>query len=398
MREKNRKDAGTAHRWVMLGVLLSLAWIGGFSAGCFADSDASPADTVSSDSVATEAEATETAVDEGSSKATQPSLPPALVDVRPVTASSTGSSLWVTGTLLSRFDAGIAAEIAGRLISVAEVGDRLAKGDALARIDHGSLDIQLRSDEAEIRRLEVRLEHLAKQVERVKALAEQEIATAYQLDDLDSQRAMAVQELEAARIERDRTQYLLSLTTIQAPFPGRVVERLAQPGDYVTVGEQVARLVDVDRVEVQARAPLTVAPWIREGMEARIQGGGLEGIGKVRTAVPVGDERSRMFEVRLEVSDVPWSVGTALKVLLPQGGSSEGALQVPRDALILRRGTTYVYVIDERKARRVEVTAGTGEGDWIEVQGALEVGDQVVVRGGERLQPGQNVEFVGQDG
>ena len=49
---------------------------------------------------------------------------------------------------------------------------------------------------------------------------------------------LAVQDLEAARIERDRTQYLLSLTTIKAPFPGRVVERLAQPGDYVTVGEE----------------------------------------------------------------------------------------------------------------------------------------------------------------
>ena len=395
MREKIRIDAESARRWAILGTLLTLGLIGCFATGCFSGSDASPAEPASSaDPVTTEAES----AGDASPEATRPSLPSALVDVRPVTASSTGSSLWVTGTLLSRFDAGIAAEIAGRLVSVAEVGDRLQAGEALARIDHGSLDIQLRADEAEIRRLEVRLEHLAKQVKRVKALAEQEIAAAYQLDDLDSQRAMAEQDLEAARIELDRTRYSLSLTTIKAPFAGRVVERLAQPGDYVTVGEQVARLVDVDRIEVQAQAPLTVAPWIREGMEARIQGSGLESIGRVRTAVPVGDDRSRMFEVRLEVSDVPWPVGTALKVLLPRSGETDGAFQVPRDALILRRGATYVYVIDQGKARRVDVTAGTGEGERIEVQGALEVGDQVVVRGGERLQPGQNVELVGKDG
>ena len=364
-----------------------LCWVG--MTGCVGGSNAAPNDAP-----------TEQAESTGSSKAPAPisDPPPALVEVRSVIAAGAGSSLWVTGTLLSRFDAGIAAELAGRLVSVAEVGDRLAEGETIAQLDHGSLDIQLRADEAEIRRLEVRLDYLGKQAQRVKALAEQEIAATYQLDDLDSQRAMAEQDLEAARIERDRTRYLLGLTILKAPFSGRLVERLAQPGDYVTVGEQVARLVDVDRTEVQARAPLALAPWIQEGMEVQIQGGGFESIGRVRAAVPVGDERSRMFEIRLEVSNVPWPVGAALKVLLPQGGQAEaGAVQIPRDALILRRDATYVFVVEEGIARRVDVVAGAGDGDWIEAQGNLQVGARVVIRGGERLQSGQNVELVGED-
>ncbi len=65
---------------------------------------------------------------------------------------------------------------------------------------------------------------------------------------------------------------------------------------------------------------------------------------------------------------------------------------VPRDALVLRANASRVYRInDDELAEPVDVVLGNADGKWIEVSGDLTAGDRVVIRGGERLRPGQKV-------
>jgi hypothetical protein len=69
-------------------------------------------------------------------------------------------------------------------------------------------------------------------------------------------------------------------------------------------------------------------------------------------------------------------------------------LAIPRDALVLRRDGTTVYRVDaEGLAQRVPVTTGIAVGPLIEVDG-IQSGDRVVIRGGERLRPGQSVTII----
>ena len=80
-----------------------------------------------------------------------------------------------------------------------------------------------------------------------------------------------------------------------------------------------------------------------------------------------------------------------MRVSLPQSGTRT-AVSVPRDALILRQGSVYVYrLAADGTVERVDVETGIGNGTRIEVRGEVSPGDRVVVRGGERLQPGQAV-------
>ena len=336
------------------------------------------------------------------------SLPATEVRVEEAVGRAVDARLWIPGTVVSRHDAEISAEVAGPLTEVAEVGDEVTRGDVLARVDDAALRLRLRADEAEIRRLEAQIDYLDRQLKRMDTLNREQIAARTQLDELMSQKAMAEQDLESARVQRDTTAFQIERSSLRAPFPGRVVARLASPGSFVGVGDPVVRLVDTGRVEVRAQAPLTSAPRVRNGMTLELEGpGGPPGVssvsGTVRAAVPVGDERSRNFELRIVPElfepEGTWPVGMPVRVALPSASSpgAEGVtVSVPRDALVLRSEATYVFVVTlDETARRVAVTPGAGHGNRIEVEGDLRHGDRVVVRGAERLGDGDRVRIVG---
>jgi hypothetical protein len=111
----------------------------------------------------------------------------------------------------------------------------------------------------------------------------------------------------------------------------------------------------------------------------------------IRAIVPVGDERSRMMEVRIAMRGAGWPIGSAVRVDLPAAQQAAGLL-VPRDAVIVRADGAHVYRIGKDDvAERVAVRVGNGDSRRVEITGALAVGDRVVVRGGERLRAGQTV-------
>jgi multidrug efflux pump subunit AcrA (membrane-fusion protein) len=99
-----------------------------------------------------------------------------------------------------------------------------------------------------------------------------------------------------------------------------------------------------------------------------------------------------LFEIRLDPPvELGWKAGQAVRVAVPVSDRRE-VLAVPADALILRREGVSVFRIDgDGVAERIEVVLGAADGTMIEVTGNLEAGDRVVIRGGERLRPGQQV-------
>ena len=323
--------------------------------------------------------------------AAQQGLPPAPVRVVEAERTEMRSQTWVPGTVISRNDAAIAAEAAGRLDWVAEVGDLVRKGAPLAWIDDDALQLQLRNNDAQIRRLEAELKFAQQQLERRRQLAEQQIISANDLEQSESQHETALQNLEAARVVREQTQFWIDRCTVRAPFAGKVVERFQSPGAHTSAGEEIVRLVDVETVEVSARAPLSVEPYLSEGMTVPVEGRGRTGTGTVDRVVRVGDQRSRLFEVRVRIEDGPWVVGSAVKVGLPSSEPRQ-VVAVPRDALILRSDAIYVFRVNgEGIAERLAVETGIGDRSLIEVVGEIAPGDKIVVRGGERLRPGQPV-------
>ena len=299
----------------------------------------------------------------------------------------------IPGTVYSRNDARLSAEVEGNLVQIAEVGEWVKQGDIVARIEDTM--IALRRDETEgvVGKETSRVEFLEREVDRLTQLAAQNIAAKRQLDQTESDLSVASNDLSIAQAQLAQIEDQLGRTRVTAPFNGRVTERFLTRGERVSIGDQVVRLISPRSLEVIARVPLASLDHVAEGDSIQLTSDRNAAPGMIRTIVPFGDSRSHMFEIRIDVDADEWVVGENLRLNVPTA-KPRRLLAVPRDALILRRDGASVFRIgDDDTAQKVEVIPGLGDGAMIAVTGELSPGDRVVVRGGERLSPGAKVGF-----
>lgn len=322
--------------------------------------------------------------------------PPANVRTDVVTNELMAPHLEVPGTVISRHDSRIASEVAGRVDWIAEVGTLVEAGQPIARLDQRMLDLQLEENEAEIRSLESSLQYQRAEANRLRELAQRNNAAASRVEEAVSAVEVTEQRLIQARVARDRTLYNLERAQMPAPFTGRVVERLVEPGEFASTGTVVARLVDTENLEVTSQAPVSVARYLAGAEHLSVSiGGDLAIEADIRTIIPVGDQITRTFEIRVSLPDGYAFIGTPVRVSVPSAEPRQ-VVAVPRDAIVLRADGTYIFRIGEDNvAERISVETGVAQGDRVEVRGPLSAGDQVVVRGAERLQPGQSVNIAG---
>jgi len=311
------------------------------------------------------------------------------VSLRPVSVAS-----WIPGSIVSRSDARIASVIAGRVTWIAEVGTRVHQGDPIARLDDTVSRLRREDLRAQVARARAQHEVASSQLERFNRLAATQVLSASQLEDARAQREVSNEDVTRANAQLRQAQYEIDQSVIRAPFPGVVTERFVQRGEYLQLGAATVRLVNTADVEARATASLDLAANVHPGQSVGVRDHGVEKSGRVRTVVPVGDDRSRQFEVRVTLSSPESLVGTPVEVSLPST-TARTAVTVPRDALVIRQNHSYVLrVTRSNTVEELDVIPGVGMEDSVEVRGALSPGDRLVVRGGERLAAGQAVRVI----
>ncbi|HLY04989.1 MAG TPA: efflux RND transporter periplasmic adaptor subunit [Rhizomicrobium sp.] len=298
------------------------------------------------------------------------------------------------GTVVSRNDSQLASEVEGRIASVAEVGTIVPKGGIVARVDNSLAAMQLASDKASVARLEAQVRFDRDQAQRMDSLFAQNAIAKSTRDQAVSTRDMDAAALAAAEAAFKKSQYQFDHSDIRAPFPGRVVARLINPGEYATAGKPIVRLVDIAATEISVQIPIETSAYLHEAMDVTVEIEGKRTTAKIRAIVPVGDVASRTIEVRLTIPPGSGFVGDAAKVFMPSAAARE-VVAVPRDALVLREDNTYVFKVNGKGvAERVAVETGAEDGPYVEVRGPVSPGERVIVRGAERLEAGQKVKAV----
>ncbi|MBB5518046.1 efflux RND transporter periplasmic adaptor subunit [Amphiplicatus metriothermophilus] len=322
--------------------------------------------------------------------------PPAVVRVAEAVRAELAPQAEVPGTVVSLRDSLVAAAAAGKIEWVAEIGAEVEEGAAIARIDPVDARLALAEAEADVGRLSARADNLAKLYERYLGLGAESGESEAFLDQMRADRDAARNDLVRAEAALARARVNLERTEVRAPFAGRVAAQAIQVGEYAAPGAALLRLVDTRRLEVTAQAPASVLAAVRPGDSIPVSDGVKTLQAEARAVVPVGDEVTRMLELRLalpadESGEAPWPIGAAVRARLPTR-TPQPVVAAHRDALILRAGRVSVFVVDaENTARRVDVELGTADGELIEVIGEIAPGDRLVIRGGERLRDGQPV-------
>ncbi|WP_202844700.1 efflux RND transporter periplasmic adaptor subunit [Luteimonas saliphila] len=315
--------------------------------------------------------------------------PPAVVSVAPAVRAEFRPYHWTPGSVVSRNDARVAADVAGRVLSSVEVGARVRAGQSLAALDDAALRLEERESASLVARVQAQLDLAQAQERRFATLAGLRSVAQAQYEQQRADRDVLVQDLARARAQLERIRHQRSRMQVRAPFDGVVAQRLAQPGEYLQPGAPVARVVDTGALEVRTHAPVALVRHLAPGAAVRLRDGDAEREARVSALVPVGDEASRQVELRIAIDADVLPVGSALTVGLPSA-QPRSVVAVPRDALVLRReGDFVVRANAANRAERLPVLAGDEIDGMIEVSGDIAPGDRLVVRGAERIEPGQ---------
>jgi len=318
-----------------------------------------------------------------------------LVQVDKVSRAPLVQTWPVVGRLVARQSGTIAARSAGPVAKLmVEVGDRVKRGQVLVRLVTSTLEAQrdLRLAELTTARQELeRLERLRTSRSAAFPRARYEIA----LQNFAKTKA----SLKLAQIE-------LNYAEIRAPFPGVVTVKHTEIGAYVRAGDAVVSLLNDQALEIEADVPTSRVSGLTPGRVVRFVLAGKEYEATVRAVVPVDNALTRTravrFVPRFKTAMDGIAANESVTVAVPIG-ASRTVVSVHKDAIIHRGEATIVYVVTDAKAVKPPMVLGKAVprpvqlGDAVDgrfvVLGGLKPGDVVVVRGNERLRPGQMVVF-----
>ncbi len=327
----------------------------------------------------------------------QEGMPPAAVVTARVTVGTISEEITLAGTTRPIRDSLIASEVDGRVLERSiENGDFVKKGEPLFILDQVRLKRALTGAQAQLKEVEVRLARALRAEGRATELHSSKVLSSSLYDDAISERRAQEGRKEQVEAQIQSIQDDLQRSVIRAPFAGVVTELHTEVGQWLRQGEPIARLADFSTIEIVVDLPERYYAQVVKGADAPATLASLPDLtlqGKVFAVVPQVESAARTFPVLVRAINPDRSVaaGMLAQVRLTLG-RSEQVLQVPRDALVVSQTGEMVYKVEGDAATPVPVQSGRASGMLVEVRGeGLQEGDRVVVRGNERLMPGQKI-------
>jgi RND family efflux transporter MFP subunit len=351
-------------------------------------------------------------------------LAPKVTVARAAPAEFTETVL-ATGSLVAREEILVGPEVEGLRITAVLVdeGQRVKKGEVLARLVADTLDAQLAQNDAALARTtaaiaqakaniaqaEARLVEASKAYERAKPLVKGGHMTEAAFDQreqaartADAQVAAAkdglrVAEAEKAQVEAQRRELIWrrGRVEVRAPADGIVSRRMARVGGYAAgAAEPMFRIVAKSEVELDAEVVETRLAAVAAGQKAKVEVAGLGEVeGTVRLVSPEVDKSTRLGRVRIFLGDNP-----GLRIGAFARGSivtaSGKGLAVPSAAVLYAHDGATVQVVRDNKVEVSKVRVGLASGALVEIRDGLAEGDLVVGRAGTFLRAGDLVRPV----
>lgn len=351
--------------------------------------------------------------------------PPALsvTVVRPKADAMT-ETLLVTGTLMPREEIEVGPEIEGyRLVEIlVEAGDRVKRGDVLARLSREVLDTQLAQNTASAAKARAAIaqqraaldQAMAQEteataaVERTRQLRKTGTSSQEQLDERERAMKVATAQVAAARetlvaaeaeavfvkAQRDEIEVRLKRTDVRAPASGLILSRDARLGAIALSARSTPlfRIAEDGAMDLQADVPEAAMPRMKDRLAAQVLPAGFDAPieGKVRLVSAEVDRASRLGKVKIALPDDPRLKSGAYGRAVVTLGEVKG-LSLPQSAVMFDADGAYVLTVTDGIVGIARIVPGLKKDGRILVVDGLPPDADVVARAGSFLRDGDRV-------
>jgi membrane fusion protein, multidrug efflux system len=299
----------------------------------------------------------------------------------PRTVAAVGSLVAVQGVT-------VAAELAGRVVTIAFTsGQRVEAGALLVQLDTATEQAQLRSAEAAAALARI-------QLERYRDLVAKRTAAKSELDTAQAQFKQASAQVDTVRA-------LIGKKTVRAPFSGLLGLRQVNLGQIVKEGDPIVALQTIDPIYVELALPQQQLAILAPGTSVRVSTDAVPGQvfqGTINAVSPQIDTATRSVRVQATLANTEGLLRPGMfvhvEVLLP---SQEKVLVIPATAVLYAPYGDTVFVIEPGKEgqsgqiqgvlRQQIVRLGRTRGDFVAARSGLKAGDRVVTSGVFKLRP-----------
>ncbi|GAB3768015.1 efflux RND transporter periplasmic adaptor subunit [Ramlibacter monticola] len=308
-------------------------------------------------------------------------------------------TLAANGNLAAWQEASVGAEGNGLRISevLVNVGDRVRRGQVLARFDAGTVQAEAAQAQAALAEAEASAAEAANNAARARTLSQTGAMSASQINQYVTGEATAKARVAAAAAQLQQQRVRLAQAAVHAPDDGVISARAATVGAVINNGTELFRLIRKGRLEWRAEVTSAELGRLTAGTRALVtspSGARLEG--RVRMIGPTVDPQTRIAIVYVDVHPLPGPAADSARAGMYARGEFDlgaaPALTVPQPAIVVREGFSYVLRVNpDNRVSQVKVQTGRIAGDRVQVLAGVTADMKLVASGGGFLNDGDLV-------
>lgn len=273
--------------------------------------------------------------------------PPPVVATKPLAEVAIYPEREASAQTVALNESRIAAEIPGRIEAIpVEVGERIAPGAVVARIDCRDHELAAARARAAVEAARSRLALAQQQLERARELETKGFFSIDALAARETEVQVLRAETEQARTQLASAERAVGKCVVHAPFPAIVRARLADVGELAAPGTPLVMLLDAGRLEVSAQVQVKDVASLKRAKAVSFAGeGGARKLDLVRVS-PAIDPQARTVEARLHFKNAPAPPGASGRILW-----RDAQAHVPVELVVRREGRLGVFIDDQGTAR-----------------------------------------------
>jgi len=310
-----------------------------------------------------------------------PGMNAVMVKASAVQEASLPQEIHAIATLTAR-SVQITPEIAGHVNSVLfQDGAAVTRGTVLVQLDDAVLKTKYESAKA-------RLQYIENNFKRMATLGKKGVIAQQAIDQAEA-------ELKEQRALTQENEVMLNKMKLVAPFDGVVGKSQVNPGDYVTVGQNIVLLTDTKHLRIEYTVPEKYLPHLKMGQAVKVTAAAYPDkvfSGKLTFISPTVNADNRSIALYAEISNDEGLLASGMYVDASQAlGSTEHALMVPARSLVPVLDGAQVFKVVNGKAYSVNVVIGKRTADSVQVTQGLSKNDVVVTDGQMKIKNGMDV-------